>query len=112
MKRYFTSESVTEGHPDKICDQIADAILDEILKNDPKARVAVEALITNGVVFVAGEITTNTYVEIPEIVRNVIKEIGYTDARYGFHYETSGVTIAIHGQSSDIAKGVDKFKQT
>ena len=112
MRKFFTSESVTEGHPDKMCDQIADAILDEILKNDPKARVAVEALITNGVVFVAGEITTNTYVEIPEIVRNVIKEIGYTDARYGFHYETSGVTIAIHGQSSDIAKGVDKFKQT
>ncbi len=111
MKRYFTSESVTEGHPDKMCDQIADAILDEILRNDPKARVAVEALITNGVIFVAGEITTNTYVEIPEIVRNVIRDIGYTDARYGFHYETSGVTIAIHGQSSDIARGVDKFKE-
>lgn len=111
MKRYFTSESVTEGHPDKMCDQIADAILDEILRHDPKARVAVEALITNGVVFVAGEITTNTYVEIPEIVRKVIKEIGYIDARYGFHYETSGVTIAIHGQSSDIAKGVDSFKE-
>ncbi len=111
MKKYFTSESVTEGHPDKMCDQIADAILDEILRQDPKARVAVEALITNGVIFVAGEITTNTYVEIPEIVRNVIKDIGYTDARYGFHYETSGVTIAIHGQSSDIAKGVDSFKE-
>lgn len=111
MKRYFTSESVTEGHPDKMCDQIADAILDEILKNDPKARVAVEALITNGVIFVAGEVTTNIYVEIPEIVRGVIKDIGYTDARYGFHYETSGVTIAIHGQSSDIAKGVDSFKE-
>lgn len=111
MKRYFTSESVTEGHPDKMCDQIADAILDEILRLDPKARVAVEALITNGVIFVAGEITTNIYVEIPEIVRQVIKEIGYTDARYGFHYETSGVTIAIHGQSSDIAKGVDSFKE-
>ncbi len=111
MKKYFTSESVTEGHPDKMCDQIADAILDEILRQDPKARVAVEALITNGVIFVAGEITTNTYVEIPEIVRNVIKDIGYTDARYGFHHETSGVTIAIHGQSSDIAKGVDSFKE-
>lgn len=112
MKRYFTSESVTEGHPDKMCDQIADAVLDEILRNDPKARVAVEALITNGVIFVAGEVTTNTYVEIPEIVRNVIKDIGYTDASYGFHYETSGVTIAIHAQSSDIAKGVDSYKET
>ncbi|MDP2637725.1 MAG: methionine adenosyltransferase [Candidatus Levybacteria bacterium] len=111
MRKFFTSESVTEGHPDKICDQIADTILDEIIKNDPKARVAVEALITNGVVFIAGEITTNIYVEIPKIVRNVIKEIGYTDARYGFHYETSGVTTAIHGQSSDIARGVDKFKE-
>lgn len=112
MKRYFTSESVTEGHPDKMCDQIADAILDEILRRDPKARVAVEALITNGIIFVAGEVTTNTYVEIPEIVRQVIKDIGYTDAKYGFHYETSGVTIAIHGQSSDISKGVNKFKKT
>ncbi|MBI2614036.1 MAG: methionine adenosyltransferase [Candidatus Levybacteria bacterium] len=111
MRRYFTSESVTEGHPDKMCDQIADAILDEILRQDPKARVAVEALITNGVIFVAGEITTNIYVEIPEIVRQVIKDIGYTDARYGFHFETSGVTIAIHGQSSDIAKGVDSYKE-
>lgn len=110
MRRYFTSESVTEGHPDKMCDQIADAILDAIIKEDPKARVAVEALITNGVIFVAGEITTNTYVEIPEIARQVIKEIGYTNSEYGFHYETSGVTVAIHAQSSDIAKGVDSFK--
>lgn len=112
MKKLFTSESVTEGHPDKICDQIADAILDEILKEDPKARVAVEALITNGVVFIAGEITTNTYVEIPDIARNVIKDIGYTDARYGFHWKTSGVTVAIHAQSSDIARGVDSYKET
>lgn len=111
MRKFFTSESVTEGHPDKMCDQIADAILDEILTHDPKARVAIEALITNGVIFVAGEVTTNTYVEIPAIVRNVIKNIGYTDARYGFHYETSGVTIAIHGQSSDISRGVDSFKE-
>lgn len=111
MKRYFTSESVTEGHPDKMCDQIADAILDEILRQDPKARVAVEALITNGVIFIAGEITTKTYVEIPKIVRDTIKNIGYTDARYGFHFETSGVIVAIHGQSSDIAKGVDRFKE-
>lgn len=107
----FTSESVTEGHPDKICDQIADAILDEILKSDPKARVAVEALITNGVIFIAGEVTTNTYVEIPKIARNVIKDIGYTNAEYGFHFETSGVSTAIHAQSSDIARGVDKYKE-
>lgn len=111
MKRLFTSESVTEGHPDKVCDQIADAILDEILKTDPKARVAVEALITNGVILVAGEITTDAYVEIPDIVRKVIKDIGYTDAKYGFHYETSGVTVAIHAQSSDIARGVDSYKE-
>lgn len=110
MKTYFTSESVTEGHPDKLCDQIADAILDEILKDDPRARVAVEALITNGVIFVAGEITTSTYVEIPDIVRMVIKDVGYTDAQYGFHWETSGVTVAIHAQSSDIARGVDSYK--
>lgn len=112
MKKFFTSESVTEGHPDKICDQIADAILDEILKEDPKARVAVEALITNGVIFIAGEITTNIYVEIPDIARNVIREVGYTDARYGFHFETSGVSVAIHAQSSDIARGVDSYKET
>lgn len=112
MRTFFTSESVTEGHPDKVCDQIADAILDEILKNDPRARVAVEALITNGVVFIAGEITTDTYVEIPQIAREVIRDIGYTDARYGFHWETSGVTVAIHAQSSDIARGVDSYKET
>lgn len=110
MKKFFTSESVTEGHPDKICDQIADAILDEILRNDPRARVAVEALITNGVVIIAGEITTKTYVEIPDIARSVIRDVGYTDAKYGFHWETSGVAVAIHSQSSDIAKGVDSYK--
>lgn len=110
MRQFFTSESVTEGHPDKVCDQIADAILDEILKNDPKARVAVEALITNGVIFIAGEITTSTYVEIPQIARRVIKDIGYTNAEFGFHFETSGVTTAIHAQSSDIARGVDNYK--
>ncbi|MBI4078856.1 MAG: methionine adenosyltransferase [Candidatus Levybacteria bacterium] len=107
----FTSESVTEGHPDKLCDQIADAILDEILSKDPKARVAVEALITNGVIFIAGEVTTNVYVEIPDIARKVIKDVGYTDARYGFHWETSGVSTAIHAQSSDIARGVDSYKE-
>ena len=111
MKKYFTSESVTEGHPDKICDQIADAILDELIKNDPLSRVAVEALITNGVIFIAGEVTSNAYVEIPEIARNVIKDIGYTNAEYGFHWETSGVSTAIHAQSSDIARGVDSYKE-
>ncbi|MCL4353092.1 methionine adenosyltransferase [Patescibacteria group bacterium] len=112
MRRFFTSESVTEGHPDKMCDQIADAILDEIIANDPKARVAVEALTTNGVILIAGEITTDAYVEIPEIVGRVIKDIGYVDAKYGFHYETSGVLVAIHTQSSDIARGVDNYKET
>lgn len=105
----FTSESVTEGHPDKMCDQISDAILDAILAGDPKARVAVECLITNGVLTVAGEITTGTYVEIPEIARGVIKEIGYTDARYGFHYQTSGIQVAIQKQSDDIQRAVDSF---
>lgn len=112
MRKFFTSESVTEGHPDKICDQIADAILDELLKKDPRSRVAVEALITNGVIFIAGEVTTNAYAEIPQIARNVIKDIGYTNAEYGFHWETSGVSTAIHAQSSDIARGVDSYKET
>jgi len=112
MRKYFTSESVTEGHPDKICDQIADAILDELIKNDPLSRVAVEALITNGVIFIAGEVTSDAYVEIPQIARDVIKDIGYTNAEYGFHWETSGVSTAIHAQSSDIARGVDSYKET
>jgi len=107
--KLFTSESVTEGHPDKLCDQISDAILDEILRKDPRGRVAVEALVTNGVCVVAGEITTKTYVEIPKIVREVIKDIGYTDAKYGFQHETSGVMVAIQEQSGDIAQGVDSF---
>lgn len=111
MKKYFTSESVTEGHPDKVCDQIADGILDAILKNDPRARVAIEALITNGVIVVAGEVTTDTYVEIPEIVREIIKDIGYTNSEYGFHFRTSGVMVAIHAQSSDIARGVDSYRE-
>lgn len=109
MKKLFTSESVTEGHPDKICDQISDAILDAILKDDPKARVGVEAMVTNGVCFVAGEITTKTYVEIPKIVRGVIREIGYTDAKYGLQWETSGVVVAIQEQSGDIARGIDSY---
>lgn len=104
----FTSESVTEGHPDKMADQISDAILDAIIVDDPKARVAVETLLKTGIVMVAGEITTETYVEIPDIVREVIKNIGYTRAKYGFDYETCGVMTSIGKQSSNIAQGVDK----
>ncbi|MFC4387193.1 methionine adenosyltransferase [Gracilibacillus marinus] len=107
-RRLFTSESVTEGHPDKICDQISDAILDEIVKNDPNARVACETTVTTGLVLVSGEITTNTYVDIPKIVRNTIKEIGYTRAKYGFDAETCGVLTAIDEQSQDIAEGVNQ----
>lgn len=106
-RRLFTSESVTEGHPDKMCDQISDAILDEILKNDPYARVACETTVTTGLVLVAGEITTSVYVDIPAIVRRTIKEIGYTRAKYGFDAETCAVLTAIDEQSPDIASGVD-----
>jgi S-adenosylmethionine synthetase len=104
---FFTSESVTEGHPDKISDQISDAILDSIIAKDPVARVACETLVTTGLAFVAGEVTTNCYVEIPDIVRETIKGIGYTRAKYGFDYETCAVITSIHGQSADIAMGVD-----
>jgi S-adenosylmethionine synthetase len=104
---FFTSESVTEGHPDKIADQISDSILDTIIGKDPYARVACETLVTTGLAFVAGEITTNCYVEIPDIVRETIRDIGYTRAKYGFDYETCAVITSIHAQSSDIALGVD-----
>jgi S-adenosylmethionine synthetase len=104
---FFTSESVTEGHPDKIADQISDSILDTIIGKDPNARVACETLVTTGLAFVAGEITTNCYVEIPDIVRATIRDIGYTRAKYGFDYETCAVITSIHAQSSDIALGVD-----
>ena len=104
---FFTSESVTEGHPDKIADQVSDAILDSILAKDAFARVACETLVTTGLAFVAGEVTTNCYVEIPDIVRETIKDIGYTRAKYGFDYETCAVITSVHGQSSDIALGVD-----
>src|SRR5699024_5794557 len=107
-KQFFTSESVTEGHPDKICDQISDAILDEILKNDPDARVACETMTTTGMVMVAGEITTNCYVDIPKITRDTIKEIGYTRAKFGFDGDTCAVLTSINEQSPDIAMGVDK----
>jgi S-adenosylmethionine synthetase len=103
----FTSESVTEGHPDKISDQISDSILDAIIGQDPTCRVACETMVTTGMAFVAGEITTNCYVEIPDIVRETIKSVGYTRAKYGFDYETCSVLTAIHSQSPDIAMGVD-----
>ena len=103
----FTSESVTEGHPDKIADQISDAILDSIIAEDKHARVACETLLTTGLAFVAGEITTNCYVDIPSIIRETIRDIGYTRAKYGFDYETCAVITSIHEQSSDIAMGVD-----
>ncbi|MEG7280626.1 methionine adenosyltransferase [Bacillus sp. 0909A] len=107
-RRLFTSESVTEGHPDKICDQISDSILDEILKKDPNARVACETSVTTGLVLVSGEITTSTYVDIPKTVRETIKEIGYTRAKYGFDAETCAVLTSIDEQSADIAMGVDQ----
>ena len=107
-KRLFTSESVTEGHPDKICDQISDAILDELMKQDPMSRVACETSITTGLVLVMGEITTKGYVDIQKIVRETIREIGYDRAKYGFDCDTCGVITALDEQSTDIAMGVDK----
>jgi S-adenosylmethionine synthetase len=104
---FFTSESVTEGHPDKIADQISDSILDAILEQDPVARVACETLVTTGLAFVAGEISTTCYVHIPDIVRRTIRDIGYTRAKYGFDYETCSVLTSIDQQSTDIAMGVD-----
>ena len=104
----FTSESVTEGHPDKIADQISDAVLDAVLRDDANGRVACETLITTGLVVVAGEITTETYVDVRAIVRETIATIGYTRAKYGFDAETCGVIVAIDEQSADIAQGVDE----
>ncbi|SHH50414.1 methionine adenosyltransferase [Clostridium grantii] len=114
MKKLFTSESVTEGHPDKICDQISDSILDAIMEQDPNGRVACETAVTTGMVLVMGEITTNCYVDIPKVVRNTIKEIGYTRAKYGFDADTCAVLTSIDEQSVDIAMGVDnalEFKE-
>ncbi|EPZ43379.1 methionine adenosyltransferase [Alicyclobacillus acidoterrestris] len=108
QRRLFTSESVTEGHPDKICDQISDAVLDEILTYDPNARVACETATTTGLIMVAGEITTSCYVDIPKIVRKTIRDIGYTRAKYGFDADTCAVITSIDEQSPDIAQGVDK----
>ncbi len=107
-RRLFTSESVTEGHPDKICDQISDGVLDALLAQDPQARVACETATTTGIVFVMGEITTNAYVDVEKIVRETLAEIGYTRAKFGFDSETCAVITSIHGQSPDIALGVDK----
>jgi S-adenosylmethionine synthetase len=108
MYKYFTSESVTEGHPDKICDQISDAILDQILEKDPDARVAVETVVSTGLVLVAGEITTETYVDIQKVVRNTVEEIGYNRGKYGFDAENLAVLVCINEQSPDIACGVDE----
>jgi S-adenosylmethionine synthetase len=105
----FTSESVTEGHPDKIADQISDAVLDAIMEQDPTGRVACESLLTTGLVVVAGEITTSCYVDIPRIARDTIKQVGYTRAKFGFDYETCGVIVSLDEQSSDIAMGVDRL---
>jgi S-adenosylmethionine synthetase len=104
---FFTSESVTEGHPDKVCDQISDAVLDEVIRQDPPGRVACETFITVGLVIVGGEITTKCYVDIPRLVRDLIRDIGYTDAKHGFNYETCAVLNAIGTQSPDIAQGVN-----
>ncbi|MCL1870450.1 MAG: methionine adenosyltransferase [Promicromonosporaceae bacterium] len=106
--RLFTSESVTEGHPDKVCDQISDAVLDAILDQDPRARVAVETMVTTGLVHLAGEVSTSAYVEIPQIVRDVVKRIGYTSSAVGFDGASCGVSVSIGQQSPDIAQGVDK----
>jgi len=103
----FTSESVGEGHPDKVCDQISDAVLDAVLKTDPRGRVACETFITKGLVIVGGEITTKSFLHIHEIVREVVKNIGYTDPQYGFDYKTCAILNAVHSQSPDIAQGVD-----
>ena len=111
MRKFFTSESVTEGHPDKICDQISDAILDAMLEQDPSSRVACETFVTTGVVNVMGEITTKASVDIPAIVRKTIDEIGYNRAKYGFDAETCAVITSIHEQSADIALGVDNSQE-
>ena len=108
MRKLFTSESVTEGHPDKIADQISDAVLDAILKEDPKGRVACETIVTTGQIHIFGEISTKCYVDIPRIARKTVIDIGYDRAKYGFDGNTCGVLISIDEQSSDIAMGVDK----
>ena len=108
MRTCFTSESVTEGHPDKLCDQISDAVLDEIISQDPMARVACETAATTGTVLVMGEISTTGYADIASIVRRTVEEIGYTRAKYGFDADTCGVLVSVHEQSGDIAMGVNR----
>ncbi len=110
-KYFFTSESVTEGHPDKVCDQVSDAILDAMIKDDPDSRVAIECLTKTGYIMVAGEVTTKTYVDIQQVVRNALKEVGYDKPEYGFDYKTCGVLTSISEQSPDIAQGVDETKE-
>ena len=107
-KYYFTSESVTEGHPDKVADLISDAVLDALLAQDPDSRVACETLVTTGMAFIAGEITTQGYADLPNVVRDTIKDIGYTSSDMGFDSETCAVISSIDKQSSDIAQGVDR----
>ena len=107
-RQLFTSESVTEGHPDKVCDRISDAILDALLEKDPRARVAVETMAATGLIHIAGEVTTDAYVEIPEIVRREILQIGYDSSRVGFDGASCGISISLDGQSPDIAGGVDE----
>ncbi|MBC5827250.1 MAG: methionine adenosyltransferase, partial [Candidatus Eremiobacteraeota bacterium] len=107
-KRLFTSESVTEGHPDKVADQISDGILDAILAQDPNGRVAVETFVITGQVHVAGEISTSCYVDIPKVVRRTLRDIGYTRAKYGFDADTCGISVSVDEQSPDIAQGVDR----
>ena len=107
----FTSESVTEGHPDKICDQVADAILDAIMEKDPYGRVACEVATTTGLVIVLGEITTKCYIEVPQIVKDVIRDIGYTRPEYGFDYQSVGVMVSIKAQSPNIDQGVSKSRE-
>lgn len=111
-RKLFTSESVTEGHPDKIADQISDAILDAILEGDPYARVACETVVNTGLAMIVGEISTETYVDIPKTVRETVKEIGYVDAKYGYDYKTMSVLTGIDEQSEDIAVGVNNAFET
>ena len=110
-KHLFTSESVTEGHPDKICDQISDSVLDDLIGQDPMSRVACETLVTTGLVLIAGEITTQGYCDFQKLVRSVIRDIGYTKAIYGFDYKTCCVISSIHEQSRDIAVGVEETRE-
>jgi len=105
---YITSESVTEGHPDKICDRISDAVLDTLLEQDPDSRVAVECLVTTGTVIVSGEVSTEGYADVQRIARQTLKEIGYTNPEFGIDNEDAGVLVSIHEQSPDIARGVDE----